>query len=293
MSYLKFVRLAMVASVLVPAAVALSAQDRTLFTWTGRVDREVQLVMRGSQLRTRLVGGNESDVNRESVVHALPSRDGHVRIELRDGRGTADVIQQPTSRNDYTTIVRVRDGSSGADSYRLTAYWQGSGRDDTGRWGREDRYGDDTWNDELQKKNKKMKKAKKAKKNGRYGGDDDWDRGRGRNDSDDEWGNGRGRDYSSGSLRWSGRVDDVVEIRIRGNDVDYRTISGRRTFSTRSDFSGSELPQRNETVRVEERQGRGSVTVVQQPNARNGYTAVIRVRDPESGYGSYDFDVTW
>jgi hypothetical protein len=138
-----------------------------------------------------------------------------------------------------------------------------------------------------------MNKAKKAKKNGRYGGDDDWDRGRGRNDSDDEWGNGRGRDYSSGSLRWSGRVDDVVEIRIRGNDVDYRTISGRRTFSTRSDFSGSELPQRNETVRVEERQGRGSVTVVQQPNARNGYTAVIRVRDPESGYGSYDFDVTW
>jgi len=25
----------------------------------------------------------------------------------------------------------------------------------------------------------------------------------------------------------------------------------------------------------------------------NGYTAVIRVRDPQGGYGLYDFDLTW
>ena len=32
------------------AAPALQAQDRTLFTWSGRVDREVQLTMRGRDL---------------------------------------------------------------------------------------------------------------------------------------------------------------------------------------------------------------------------------------------------
>ena len=40
-------------------------------------------------------------------------------------------------------------------------------------------------------------------------------------------------------------------------------------------------------------QGRGTVYVAQQPNASNGYTAVIRVRDPQGGYGFYDFEVDY
>ena len=40
-------------------------------------------------------------------------------------------------------------------------------------------------------------------------------------------------------------------------------------------------------------QGRGHVTVVQQPSAYNGYTTIVRVRDPQGGYGYYDFDLTW
>jgi hypothetical protein len=39
--------------------------------------------------------------------------------------------------------------------------------------------------------------------------------------------------------------------------------------------------------------GRGSVSVVQQPSSYNGYTAVIRVYDPRPGYGDYGFDLNW
>jgi len=41
------------------------------------------------------------------------------------------------------------------------------------------------------------------------------------------------------------------------------------------------------------REGRGDVSITQQPNSSNGYTAIIRVRDPQTGFGHYDFDVNW
>jgi hypothetical protein len=35
------------------------------------------------------------------------------------------------------------------------------------------------------------------------------------------------------------------------------------------------------------------VSVIQQPSAWNGYMAIVRVRDPQGGYGRYSFDVSW
>jgi hypothetical protein len=35
------------------------------------------------------------------------------------------------------------------------------------------------------------------------------------------------------------------------------------------------------------------VYVVQQPTERNGYSAVVRVRDPQGGFGNYDFELAW
>jgi hypothetical protein len=38
------------------------------------------------------------------------------------------------------------------------------------------------------------------------------------------------------------------------------------------------------------RQGRGRVDVVQQPNSGNRWTAIIRISDPQPGYGHYEID---
>jgi hypothetical protein len=40
-------------------------------------------------------------------------------------------------------------------------------------------------------------------------------------------------------------------------------------------------------------EGRGTVTVIQQPTAANGYTAVVEIRDPQRGYGFYDLNLNW
>jgi hypothetical protein len=243
---------------------------RTLFTWSGNVDREVLLVMQGRELTVRGERGIlATRTERPRASGALPRTDGFVRVRMLDGRGDVDVIQQPTSRNNYTTIVRVRDPRSGDDRYRLTASWEpdsrrggNDSRNRDGDWGRGDDRRDDRRDDR----------------------DDDrngpWDR----NDRD-------GR--NSGGVRWSGLVDDDVELRIRGRRVDVVERSGVRTRDTRSTFSGVGLPRESGLLRVVYADGRGNVSVAQQPAPWNEYTGVVRVRDPRGGAARYDIDIRW
>ena len=132
----------------------LRRADRALFTWTGRVDREVLIVVRGREVRTR---GFDADLpNRARVNAALPRTRGTVLARLNDGRGDVDVIEQPSPRNGYQAVLRVRDPRGGADSYRITVYWDdrdgfndrgADRRGNGGGWGRGGRRNDDRYDD--------------------------------------------------------------------------------------------------------------------------------------------------
>jgi hypothetical protein len=233
-------------ALVVGATSAVSAQAQ-LFEWTGRVDGETRVFMRGNDVWTQDVSGRDNRRGRARVSRALPTQAGQVRVQMLDGRGDVRVIQQPSSRNNYTAVVQLRDDGRRADRYRIAAYWQPIGR---GGWG------------------------------------DPRDRDR---DNDGRWGRGD----VDGMLRWTGAVDDEVEIRIQGRNVETRTLSGNGARDVRANLNGRALPRRDLQVRVRERHGRGTVTVVQQPGQWNGYTAVIRVRDRQGGFGHYDFDVSW
>jgi len=250
------------------SASSLFAQGRPLFDWSGRVDREVSITMHGRDARTQMADRSPfwSQRSRLDVETALPQRDGRVTVRVQDGRGDVDVIQQPSARNDYTTIVRVVDRSSGADDYRLTAYWM------------PDEYGNGTWNDRDGYPNR-PDRDRDDRDNG------NWGRGNG--------GYGRGNSYDRNLVRWTGDVDDALEIRIQGNRIDYRTLSGKSVRHVRADFASAGLPRNDAQVFVTDQTGRGSVSVVQQPSSWNNYTAVIRVYDPRPGYGAYSFDLGW
>lgn len=262
------------------SASSLFAQGRPLFDWSGRVDREVRIVMHGRDARTQTSDRAPFERSRLNVATALPQREGRVSVQVQDGRGDVDVVQQPSQRNDYTTIVRIRDRSSGVDNYRVTAYWM------------PDEYGNGTWND---------RDGYSGYPN-RPGRDD-----RGRDDRDDRnngggWGRGNGGygngGYGNGNydrevLRWTGDVDDALEIRIQGNRIDYRTLSGKSVKNVRANLVSGGLPRNDVQVFVTDQYGRGSVSVVQQPSSWNNYTAVIRVNDPRSGYGAYSFDLSF
>jgi hypothetical protein len=242
------------AAALAVSASSLFAQGRPLFDWSGRVDREVRITMHGRDARTQMAERSPFQRSRLNVETALPQRDGRVTVRVQDGRGDVDVIQQPTARNDYTTIVRVVDRSSGADNYRLTAYWM------------PDEYGNGTWNDRDGYPNR-PDRDRDDRDNG------NWGRGNG------GYGGWYGRGYDRNLVRWTGDVDDALEIRIQGDRIDYRTLSGKAVRHVRADFVNGGLPRNDVQVFVTDQTGRGSVSVVQQPSSWNNYTAVIpRVR---------------
>jgi hypothetical protein len=256
------------------------ADGRTLYTWSGTVDREAVIVMRGAFLETQGDGFESLREARFRVSDALPREQGFVSIARADGRGDVEVIQQPSLFNGYTARVRVRDRQSGADRYRLVVTWRSTGdrdgraddRDDRGGYGR----GDDD--------------------RGGYGRG-----GNGRGDND-RGGNGRG-DWSrgddvggrrdAGALRWSGLVDDVAEIRIQGRRVEYISRSGRSLYNVRYDVRGFGLPTYAVPLDVRRFAGRGNVFIAQYPRSWNGWTAVIRIDDSRGGADVYDFDLRW
>ena len=253
----------------------VTTQDRgaELFEWTGEVDREVQVVMRGSSVWTNNVGQSERPRARTRTYNRLPGENGQVAVQMMSGRGRADVIQQPSRQNNYTTIVRIADDRSGSGDYRVAAYWQGYSNGDV--YGRNR----DVYDNRGDNRNRDVYGNRGDNRNR------DVYRGRGRDDN-----NGRGdRRSSNEALRWSGNVDGDLEIRIQNGRVDYRNLSGAAPTAVRSNTGN--LNNRQGSYSVQINQGRGDVNVVQQPQQWNGYTTIIRVRDPQGGYGHYDFSV--
>jgi hypothetical protein len=241
------------------APLAAHAQESPLFTWNGRVDREVRLTMRGSQTSNTYENSIQSRA-RFRVSNALPAQAGTVRVVTESGRGNVEVVQQPDAGNGYTTIIRIVDGEGGADNYRVSAYFTpvngGYSRGDRGR--------------------------------GAYGRNDD----RGRRDDnrgrrDDRGGYGR----NLASLHWSGDVDGEVQLIWRGGDVGQRVISGNVVRRASSNVTGNPMSGQVGDLQVSVREGRGRVDVIQQPSSSNRYTGIIRIVDPEGGYGHYDITV--
>ncbi|HEX9106513.1 MAG TPA: hypothetical protein VF832_04785 [Longimicrobiales bacterium] len=276
-------RPAALAAVLVLAgAAAAAAQERPLFEWNGRVDREVRLVMQDRALHARFAGWKDRfGRDQTRVFSVLPREDGYVTVRVLHGRGDVDVVEQPSGRNGYTAVIRIADDRSGSSDYRLQAFW----RPARGGWG----WGNAPWNRgrDRDDHDRDDRRGDDRRDNGGWNGGG-WNNG-GWNDggwNDGGWSNGRG------TLHWSGAVDDQVEIRIQGRDVRYVNLSGNGTRDVRQSMNG-ELPRREVSLHLDKHQGRGQVDVVQQPTSWNGYTAVIRVRDGRAGADYYDFDVSW
>lgn len=239
-------------------------QGQMLFEWSGSVDREKQITMRGDRVWTNNVGRTEPRRDQARAMSTIPRQDGQVFVRLVDGRGDVEVIQQPTARNGYSTIIRVLDPRSGSDNYRLAAYWQGNGNSNVYGRDRDEPRHRDRDNDD---------------RNGGYGQN-------GQNGQYGQYGN-------QSMMHWSGNVDDELEIRIQNGRAEYRTIRGAQPTSIRATSGTASMPRSNAQLTIAQNQGRGSVTIVQQPSSWNGNTTVIRVKDQQGGYGYYDFDLMW
>jgi len=95
-----------------------------------------------------------------------------------------------------------------------------------------------------------------------------------------------------GTMTWRGRVDDYVELNVQGNRVRSREREGSQTLNEQVSFSNP-LPRANVTVSVRKRNGRGRVSVVQQPNQSNNYTAIVKIDDDKGGADDYEIEMEW
>jgi hypothetical protein len=91
---------------------------------------------------------------------------------------------------------------------------------------------------------------------------------------------------------WRGRVDSEIRLVLRGNRASVERVGSNETRSGSGRLL-RRLPRESGTLRVERLDGRGQVDVVQQPSASNGYTAVVRLRDPSGGADDYRIAAYW
>jgi hypothetical protein len=117
-------------------------------TWRGDVDNVVRVEIRGRSANAYAVEG-KSPTNTSYRVNGAPlDSNRNVRLQLLNGRGDARIVQQPSSRNGFATIVEIRDSHyAGADRYEFRLIsTPGDGRWDDWDNGRDGR-GNDRWDD--------------------------------------------------------------------------------------------------------------------------------------------------
>lgn len=100
-----------------------------ILQWSGSVDREIQIEVDNRRATVYEVGSNERTRRRVNMTGSIPNRPGRLYVQVLQGRGRVDVIEQPSARNGYRATIRLRDPQGGASRYRIAAYWEGD------RWG--------------------------------------------------------------------------------------------------------------------------------------------------------------
>jgi len=89
------------------------------------------------------------------------------------------------------------------------------------------------------------------------------------------------------------RVDGSVDFFIRAGEIRYQVRSGAPPRDEGSEYR-KELP-RGETLnlRLEQRDGRNPIRIVEEPSRRNNYTLVVSIDDPQGGADRYHGRITW
>lgn len=96
-----------------------------------------------------------------------------------------------------------------------------------------------------------------------------------------------------GRVFWTGMVDAKVHLVIRGGSLSTRTISGTTYPDGIPSFTKILPRQGNYSVGVKKKTGRGDVSVIQQPDRSNNYTAIVEIVDEGGGAKSYTVEVFW
>lgn len=88
-------------------------------------------------------------------------------------------------------------------------------------------------------------------------------------------------------------VDDAVEVSLHGDRVDVRNITGNGARDAGSECSAPLPDHEFEGFHFEVKEKRNEIHLAAPPAARNGYRAVVFIRDSAPGEGRYEFRIEW
>jgi hypothetical protein len=88
-------------------------------------------------------------------------------------------------------------------------------------------------------------------------------------------------------------VDNRAEVRLRGDTIFVRTLEGSKGRDEGSSCS-QPIPYNGvHGFQIRQTAGRNRVTLAQEPERGNNYTAMVAINDAQGGGDNYVFEVTW
>jgi hypothetical protein len=84
-----------------------------------------------------------------------------------------------------------------------------------------------------------------------------------------------------------------VEVFIQGGRIRYQVLSGAPFRDSEVSFSEPMPPGPLRSLRLNKREGRGRVRILEQPSRQNGYTARLLIDDPKRSGARYHIILEW
>lgn len=91
--------------------------------WRGRVDDRSQIHVQGSSATPKVVSGNPVSNAQFNFTAPLPQRAATVEVRKIKGRGSVEVIQQPSRGNSFTAVIEIFDSKGGSEEYEFELIW--------------------------------------------------------------------------------------------------------------------------------------------------------------------------
>lgn len=109
-------------------AAAAFAQEHPEFVWQGQVDGTAVLYVHSDRVDIAVKEGAPVTQQQYRFYHPLPQTRQDARLQVREGRGYVQVIDQPRIDNQFTLGIKIEDRQPGSSPYSIAVYWDVSNR---------------------------------------------------------------------------------------------------------------------------------------------------------------------
>ncbi|MDP8982512.1 MAG: hypothetical protein M3O35_18195 [Acidobacteriota bacterium] len=92
--------------------------------WSARVDGRVRVTVQGGSAYSEAVPGGSVTAEHADWLRPLPATDGlNPALKKLAGRGTAEIVEMPSSGNHYRLVFELGHAGGGPDNYEIEVDW--------------------------------------------------------------------------------------------------------------------------------------------------------------------------